>query len=218
MHSDWTPLFDSEVTEPYYMELDRFIAQERQRHLVHPPESEVFAAFDTTALGDTKVVIVGQDPYHGPGQAHGLAFSVNRDVSVPPSLRNIFTELSTDLGIDTPSHGDLTCWARQGVLLLNTTLTVRTGAPGSHAGKGWERFTDRVIEEVGRSCRSCVFVLWGRAAQRKIPLIAQRHRIVSSAHPSPLSAHRGFFGSRPFSTINRHLIESAHSPIDWTVA
>lgn len=215
---DWKPLFDGEFDQPYFCELQRFVADERQEHQVYPPADQVFRAFDVTALAATKVVIVGQDPYHGPGQAHGLAFSVPDHVAVPPSLRNIMGELFDDLGLEANGRGDLTPWARQGVLLLNSTLTVRDGEPLSHAGRGWETFTDRVIEHVSRTRDMCVFVLWGKTAQRATHLIDARHRIVSAAHPSPLSAHRGFFGSRPFSTINRHLEEAGREPIDWSIS
>lgn len=215
---DWKPLFDAEFDRDYFHELQRFVDGERREHRVYPPADRVFSAFDATALAATKVVIVGQDPYHGPGQAHGLAFSVPDGVAVPPSLRNILRELSDDLGLEPTARGDLTPWARQGVLLLNSTLTVRDGEPLSHAGRGWETFTDRVIEHVSRTRDMCVFVLWGKTAQRATRLIDARHRIVAAAHPSPLSAHRGFFGSRPFSTINKHLEEAGLDPIDWSIS
>src|SRR5690606_19947249 len=175
-----------------------FVAEERSRSTVYPPEPEVFAALHLTPLAQVKVVILGQDPYHGPGQAHGLCFSVRSGTVLPPSLRNIYRELHDDLGIDPPRSGDLTAWARQGVLLLNTTLTVRGGQAGSHQGKGWEMFTDQVIRTVSAKPDVVVFVLWGAHARKKKALIDRtRHVVIESAHPSPLSAHNGFFGSRP---------------------
>jgi uracil-DNA glycosylase len=176
----------------------------------------VFAALHQTSYADTKVLILGQDPYHGPGQAHGLCFSVRRGVRVPPSLANIHKELHDDLGIPVPDHGNLEAWAAQGVLLLNATLTVRAGQAGSHQGKGWETFTDEVIKVVSAKTEHVVFVLWGGYARRKRALIdTARHTIVESPHPSPLSAHNGFFGSRPFSTANAALEAHGQEPVDW---
>ena len=193
-----------------------FVAHERSTHPVYPPHDEVFAALHLTPYADTRVVILGQDPYHGPGQAHGLCFSVRHGVRVPPSLANIYRELRDDLGIDPPNHGNLERWARSGVLLLNTTLTVRGGAAASHQGRGWERFTDRVIETVAAKPSRVVFMLWGAAARRKRSMIdAERHTIIESAHPSPLSAHNGFFGSRPFSRANAALADAGLEPVDW---
>jgi uracil-DNA glycosylase len=214
--TDWNPLLRGELDEPYWANLQSFVADERRRGPVYPPASEVFAALHTTPHGGVKVVILGQDPYHGPGQAHGLCFSVRPGVAIPPSLANVHAELRDDLGIEPPGHGDLTAWARQGVLLLNTTLTVRAGAAGSHQGKGWERFTDRVIDVVNAKAERVVFVLWGSAARAKRSRVdVGRHAVVESPHPSPLSAHRGFFGSRPFSAVNRLLADAGRDPVDW---
>lgn len=195
-----------------------FVRAEQSSHEIFPPHDQIFAAFDATSLASTTVVIVGQDPYHGPGQANGLSFSVRADAKVPPSLRNIFRELASDLSIPPPTHGDLSHWARQGVLLLNSTLTVRNGEAHSHVGRGWETLTDRVIEYISTHKSGCVFILWGSSAQKKAHLInVDCHHIVSAPHPSPLSAHRGFFGSRPFSRTNQLLVESGHAPIDWAL-
>ena len=183
-----------------------------------PPQNEVFNALHETPFASVRVVILGQDPYHGAGQAHGLCFSVRRGVAVPPSLRNIHAELRSDLGIDPPSHGDLSAWARRGVLLLNTTLTVREGQAGSHQGRGWETFTDRVIETVNERNERTVFVLWGGHARKKKALVTNPvHAVIESAHPSPLSAHNGFLGSRPFSRANAALVEAGLAPVDWSL-
>ena len=214
--TDWNPLLREQFAEPYWDALMAFVAHERSTHPVYPPHDEVFAALHLTPYADTRVVILGQDPYHGPGQAHGLCFSVRHGVRVPPSLANIYRELRDDLGIDPPNHGNLERWARSGVLLLNTTLTVRGGAAASHQGRGWERFTDRVIETVAAKPSRVVFMLWGAAARRKRSMIdAERHTIIESAHPSPLSAHNGFFGSRPFSRANAALADAGLEPVDW---
>ena len=216
--TDWNPVLRAEFEQPYWTELQTFVRDERQRGPVYPPHDEVFAALHLTSLASTRVVILGQDPYHGPGQAHGLCFSVRRSVAVPPSLRNILQELRDDLGCEPPSHGNLEHWARQGVLLLNTTLTVRGGAAASHQGHGWETFTDRVISTVSNKTTPVVFVLWGAASRKKRTLIdTTRHIVIESAHPSPLSAHNGFFGSRPFSRVNAALRESGQEPIDWAI-
>lgn len=216
MALNWLSFLENEKKQQYFEDLEHFIAKERSQYLVFPPPNEVFAAFNATPFSATKVVIVGQDPYHGQGQAHGLAFSVNHNVAIPPSLRNIFRECETDVGIMQPTHGDLSAWAHQGVLLLNTALTVRTGEANSHRGKGWEIFTDRVISFLSENNQSCVFVLWGSNAQQKTQLIdSQKHFVITSAHPSPLSAHRGFLGSRPFSAINNYLIDTGQTPIKW---
>lgn len=218
MRTDWNPLLREELSQQYFADLQTFVQGERERFRVYPPESEVFAALHETPYRATKVVILGQDPYHGAGQAHGLCFSVRPGVRVPPSLQNIFKELRDDLGIDIPSHGNLTRWARQGVLLLNTTLTVREGQAGSHQGKGWETFTDRVIRTVNEKEERTVFVLWGSHARKKRALVTNaRHSVIESAHPSPLSAHNGFFGSRPFSRVNSALEEAGLSPVDWSL-
>jgi uracil-DNA glycosylase len=214
--TDWNPLLRSEFDEPYWSELQQFVAEERRRGPVFPPADDVFAALHLTPYADVKVVILGQDPYHGAGQAHGLCFSVRRGVPIPPSLRNVYQELRDDLGVTTPSHGNLERWARQGVLLLNTTLTVRSGQAASHQGKGWERFTDRVISTVNDKHERVVFLLWGAASRKKRALVdVTRHTVIESAHPSPLSAHNGFFGSRPFSRTNDALREAGRDPIDW---
>lgn len=216
--TDWNPILRSEFDEAYWKQLQAFVAEERQRHIVYPPHEQVFAALHLTPYADTRVLILGQDPYHGPGQAHGLCFSVQHGVGIPPSLANIHTELRADLGIEPPGHGNLEAWARQGVLLLNATLTVRAGQAASHQGKGWETFTDQVIRAVNAKPERVVFVLWGASARKKKPLIdTTRHTIVESAHPSPLSASNGFFGSRPFSRANAALAEAGIEPVDWTL-
>jgi len=214
--TDWNPVLRGEFAKPYWPELQAFVRAERERHAVYPPHDQVFAALHLTSYADTRVVILGQDPYHGPGQAHGLCFSVADGVTLPPSLVNIYKELQSDLGIEPPRRGDLSAWARQGVLLLNTTLTVRRGAAASHQGKGWETFTDEVIKAVNAKDHPVVFILWGGHARRKKQLIdTARHVIIESAHPSPLSAGNGFFGSRPFSRTNAALEAAGLAPIDW---
>jgi uracil-DNA glycosylase len=216
--TDWNPILRGEFAKPYWQVLQDFVATERASGPVYPPAPDVYAALHLTPYADTRVVILGQDPYHGPGQAEGLCFSVRRGVANPPSLVNIFKELNTDLGIDIPRHGSLVDWARQGVLLLNTTLTVRGGQPGSHFGKGWEQFTDEILHAVDAGDRRVVFILWGANARKKASLIdRRRHTIIESAHPSPLSAHNGFLGSRPFSRANAALIESGQAPIQWAI-
>lgn len=219
--TDWNPVLRDEFDEPYWQELQAFVADERRQHTVYPPHDEVFNALHLTPLTEVRVVILGQDPYHGPRQAHGLAFSVRVGVRVPPSLRNIHAELLDDLGIESPDHGNLEAWARQGILLLNTSLTVRAGQAGSHAGKGWETFTDRVIETVAQRSSPTVFILWGKHAQKKRDLIRAaasagvEHTIIESPHPSPFSARNGFFGSRPFSRANEALVAASLDPVDW---
>lgn len=216
MKTDWNPVLRSELDQPYWRELQAFVAEERRRHTVYPPPEEVFAALHLTPYASVKVVILGQDPYHGPGQAHGLCFSVRRGTALPPSLVNIFRELESDLGVPPPPDGDLSRWATQGVLLLNATLTVRARRAASHQGKGWERFTDAVLAAVNAKPHRVVFILWGAAARRKRSLVdLDRHVVIESAHPSPLSAHNGFFGSRPFSRTNAALSEAGLEPIDW---
>lgn len=198
-------------------ELERFLAQERAEHAVYPPEDAIFAAFELCAPSDVRVVILGQDPYHGPGQAHGLSFSVKPPTKPPPSLRNIYKELHSDLGIEPVAHGDLTPWAKQGVLLLNTVLTVRHRKAGSHRRKGWEALTDAAISTLAAQ-DDLVFVLWGKAAQEKAEkLDANRHLLLTSPHPSPYSAHTGFFGSKPFSAMNTHLQSKGRPAIDWAL-
>jgi len=217
MTTDWNPLLRGEFEKPYWKQLQSFVEDERSRHTVYPSRENVFAALHATPYADVKVLILGQDPYHGPRQAHGLCFSVQRDVQPPPSLVNIFKELRDDLGVATPPHGNLEAWARRGVLLLNTTLTVRAGQAASHQGKGWETFTDEVIRKVNEK-PFVVFVLWGAHARKKKLLIdLKRHAVVESAHPSPLSAHNGFFGSRPFSKINAALRDAHLDVIDWSL-
>jgi len=212
----WSALLQREIGSQRHIELQRFIAHERLESTVFPPAQNVYAALDLTSFESTKVVILGQDPYHGNGQAHGLSFSVRANTPIPPSLRNIFQELFTDVAIQREQNGDLTGWARQGVLLLNTTLTVREGEPGSHQERGWQHITDTVISALNEKPTRVVFVLWGAHARAKKTLITQTHHVViESVHPSPLSAHRGFFGSRPFSRINSALEEAGLSPIDW---
>ena len=216
--SAWLDLIETEEAKPYWHALQRFVEEERLTHRVYPPEHLVFQALHLTPLANVKVVILGQDPYHGPGQATGLAFSVARGITPPPSLRNIFTELQNDVGIAIPEHGDLSQWAEQGVLLLNTTLTVRDGDAGSHAGHGWEQFTDAVIRKVNDLPERVVFLLWGANAHKKRALITHPvHVVLESPHPSPLSAYRGFFGSKPFSTVNTALEGAFRSPIDWNL-
>lgn len=216
--TDWNPLLRGEFDKPYWKDLQAFVAEERRTHTVYPPHDDVFNALRLTSYADTKVLLLGQDPYHGAGQAHGLCFSVRRGVRIPPSLRNMYQELHDDLGLPIPDHGDLEAWARQGVLMLNTTLTVRAGQAGSHQQRGWETFTDEVIRVVAAKTDPVVFVLWGNAARRKAELIDRhRHTIVESPHPSPFSAHSGFFGSRPFSRVNEALTASGRGAIDWRV-
>ena len=216
--TDWNPVLREELAQPYWAALQQFVAEERASATVYPPAEDVFAALRTTSYASTRVVILGQDPYHGPGQAHGLCFSVRRGVTVPPSLANIHRELHADLDVPVPSHGNLDAWANQGVLLLNTCLTVRAGQAGSHRGKGWERFTDRVIATVSAKDHPVVFILWGSFARAKKSLLdLDRHTVIESAHPSPLSAHNGFLGSRPFSRTNAALDAAGLAPIDWRI-
>ncbi len=212
----WSAVLAEEVHQPYFVQLRDFVENERRQFAVYPPAEDMFQAFALTPYSKLRVVLLGQDPYHDEGQAHGLCFSVPPGVSPPPSLKNIFRELRDDVGCPIPDHGCLSAWARRGVLLLNTVLTVRAHQPHSHQGKGWERFTDAVIQKVSRKRSPVVFVLWGRPAQQKRALIdTSRHAIIEAAHPSPLSANRGFFGSRPFSAVNRLLAERGRTPIDW---
>ena len=214
--TDWNPVLRSEFAKPYWQQLQQFVTQQRSMFTVFPPAADVFAALHLTTYADTRVVILGQDPYHGPKQANGLCFSVRNGIAIPPSLANVYKELHTDLGIALPRHGDLAAWARQGVLLLNTTLTVRAGQAASHQGHGWEIFTDQVLRAVNDKQQRVVFLLWGAAARKKKTLIdLTRHTVLESAHPSPLSAHNGFFGSRPFSRANAALVAGGEAPIDW---
>ena len=218
MQTDWNPILRQEFQKPYWIELQNYILDQRASHMVFPAHPDVFRAFHLTSFANLKVVILGQDPYHGVGQANGLCFSVSPGVSFPPSLQNIFKELEDDLGISKPQSGDLAAWAEQGILLLNTTLTVRQGAPASHQGKGWETFTDEVIRCISQKKEKIVFVLWGASARRKKSLIdVTKHTCIESVHPSPLSAYRGFFGSKPFSKINQLLKQQGITEIDWSL-
>lgn len=198
--------------------LVQFLETEYAQHTIYPPQHQLFEALSLTPPDQVKVVILGQDPYHNEGQAHGLAFSVNAGVALPPSLRNLFQELQSDMGCETPEHGDLRAWAKQGVLLLNTVLTVRAHEAASHQKRGWEVFTDRIIQEVSKNHDHVVFILWGKAAQAKQKIIASRHTLLCSVHPSPLSAYRGFFGSRPFSQANAALLAHYQTPIAWCLS
>ncbi|MED0658718.1 uracil-DNA glycosylase [Bacillus smithii] len=218
LSNDWAPLLEEEFEKEYYLRLREFLKKEYQTKIVYPDMYDIFNALHFTPYKNVKVVLLGQDPYHGPNQAHGLSFSVKPNVPIPPSLKNIFQELHDDLGCYIPDNGCLIPWARQGVLLLNTVLTVRQGEAHSHRGKGWEQFTDRVISLINNREKPAVFILWGRPAQSKLPLIDQtKHFIIRSPHPSPLSANRGFFGSRPFSKANRFLREIGETEIDWQI-
>ena len=217
--NEWDVLLADELQKPYYQELRRFLAAEYRQGPVHPDQHDIFNALRYTTYSAVRVVILGQDPYHGPGQAHGLSFSVRAGVPPPPSLQNIYKEIETDLGIRQPrDFGELTCWTRQGVMLLNTVLTVREGQAGSHHDRGWERFTDHVIEMLDLREDPIVFLLWGAPAGRKAALIHNpKHLILRAPHPSPLSANRGFFGCRHFSQTNAFLTAHGFDPIDWQV-
>jgi len=219
MINDWNEILASEFETPYFKELTSFLINQRKiGKKIFPKEEEVFSALELTAFKDVKVVILGQDPYHGENQAHGLAFSVKKGIPKPPSLQNIFKELNSDLGIKPPDHGCLVDWARQGVLLLNTVLTVEEAKPGSHHGKGWEIFTDKIIQILNHQKQHLVFILWGSPAQKKLSMLDEKkHLVLKSPHPSPLSSYRGFFGSKPFSKTNDYLIRNGHSPIDWQI-
>ncbi len=219
LHPEWLAVLANEFEQDYMRELKAFLLQRKQRGaMIYPPGAEIFNALDSTPLSRVKVVILGQDPYHGPGQAHGLCFSVREGVPPPPSLVNIFRELESDLGLPVPRHGHLQRWAEQGVLLLNAVLTVERGQAGAHQGKGWERFTDAVVAAVNQHCRHVVFLLWGAQAQRKGAAIdTTRHRVLKAPHPSPLSAHRGFLGCRHFSQANQWLAQKGVEPVDWAL-
>lgn len=215
---DWKQVLEDVLASPEFAELAAFVEEERREHTVYPSEEELFSAFRLTPYDEVKVLLLGQDPYHGPGQAHGLAFSVKPGVKPPPSLVNIFKELRSDLGVPKPRDGSLIPWARQGVLLLNAVLTVREGEPNAHEGHGWETFTDAVIQKVSDKPEPVVFILWGSYARRKEKLIdTTRHFVLKGPHPSPLSAKRGFFGSRPFSRTNEELVARGREPIDWSL-
>ncbi|MHB8126117.1 MAG: uracil-DNA glycosylase [Desulfitobacteriaceae bacterium] len=216
LQNDWSTYLEGEFAKPYYRNLREFLIAEYRSRVIYPDKYDIFNALHLTPFSGTKVVIIGQDPYHGPGQAHGLSFSVKPGVSLPPSLQNIFKELLNDLGYVIPKNGDLTKWTRQGVLLLNTVLTVRQSNPNSHKGVGWESFTDQVITCLNRREEPVVFILWGAHAQAKQQLItASHHYIIKSPHPSPFSANRGFFGSKPFSKANAFFRNTGSAEIDW---
>ena len=217
LHPSWLHVLASVFKTDQMRQLRSFLVEEKRKHTVYPPNRYIFNALNTTPLSEVKVVILGQDPYHGKGQAHGLSFSVNQGIMPPPSLQNIFRELQNDLRAPLPPHGNLTHWAQQGVLLLNTVLTVRASKAGSHRNRGWEFFTDHVIQAVSQQPRPVVFILWGRQAQAKKQLIAAQHLVIESPHPSPYSADRGFFGSRPFSRCNQFLQHHGITPIQWSI-
>lgn len=220
MEAGWLRVLQDEFDKPYMAELRNFLKKEQgDGHIIYPKNGDIFNAFNTTPFDEVKVVILGQDPYHGERQAHGLSFSVQKGITPPPSLKNIYKELVTDIpGFTTPSHGDLTDWARQGVLLLNASLTVRANTPGSHQKRGWEQFTDTVIKKLSDEREGLVFILWGAFAQAKAELIdTKKHHIIKSPHPSPFSADRGFFGSKPFSKTNAYLEKEGKKPIDWQI-
>ncbi len=216
--NDWDNILKDEWNKPYYRLLRRFLKEEYQSHTIYPAMENIFNALRHTPYHQVKAVIIGQDPYHGPNQAHGLCFSVQKGVDIPPSLRNIYKEMQADLGLEPPAHGQLTAWAKQGVLMLNTVLTVRAGAAASHRGNGWEHFTDRIIAELNRKETPVVFLLWGRPAAEKAKMINNPlHLKLEAPHPSPLSAHRGFFGCRHFSKTNNYLIAHNLPPIQWEI-
>ncbi|WP_269151575.1 uracil-DNA glycosylase [Sutcliffiella horikoshii] len=216
LSGDWKALLEKETSKDYYKKLMQFLDYEYASTIVYPEKEAIFSAFEATSYEDVKVVILGQDPYHGKDQAHGMSFSVQKGMRVPPSLKNIYQELQDDLGIAPVQHGFLMEWAKQGVLLLNTVLTVREKKPNSHKGKGWERFTDEVIQVLNDRDKPVIFILWGKHAEQKENLITnRRHYIIKSTHPSPFSARKGFFGSRPFSRVNTILAENGEDAIDW---
>ncbi|ASU35319.1 uracil-DNA glycosylase [Mucilaginibacter xinganensis] len=220
LEPSWLQVLSGEFDKPYMTGLRKFLKEEKDAgHKIFPKNADIFNAFNTTPFDNIKVVILGQDPYHGENQAHGLSFSVQKGITIPPSLRNIYKELSTDIpGFITPSHGDLTEWAKQGVLLLNASLTVRSGTPGSHQKRGWETFTDTVIKKISDEKEGIIFILWGAFAQAKAELIdGKKHHIIKSPHPSPFSADRGFFGAKPFSKTNEILIKEGKKPVDWQI-
>lgn len=214
--NDWQDVLGDEFQKPYYLQLREFLKEQYATETVYPSMHDLWSAFHTTSYKDVKVVILGQDPYHGPNQAHGMSFSVLPGVPQPPSLRNMLKELQEDIGCTVPNHGYLMDWAKQGVLLLNTVLTVRQGEAHSHKDRGWEQFTDTVIQKLNERDEPIIFVLWGRPAQQKQKLIdTTKHAVLTAPHPSPLSAHRGFFGSKPYSRINEQLVQYGQPPIDW---
>jgi uracil-DNA glycosylase len=221
IEESWLKVLKEEFEKPYMKALKAFLLDEKQQgNTVYPKGQDIFNALNHTPFDQVKVVILGQDPYHGAGQAHGLSFSVQKGITVPPSLKNIYKELATDIpGFKSPDHGNLTQWADEGVLLLNATLTVRAQEAGSHQKRGWETFTDKIITELSEKRTGLVFLLWGRYAQHKATLIDQhKHTIIASAHPSPFSAYNGFLGSRPFSKANEILIKQGQSPVNWQIS
>lgn len=216
LQNDWAPVLADEFEKPYYLKLRQMLKEEYQTQTVYPDMFNIFTALHLTGYENAKVVILGQDPYHGPGQAHGLSFSVKPGIKPPPSLQNIYKELQSDLNCTIPQHGYLTHWAKQGVMMLNTVLTVRSGTPNSHKGLGWETFTDQIITHLNERETPLVFILWGKHAQEKASFIdTSKHFIIQSPHPSPFSANRGFFGSRPFSRANAFLHSKGIEEIDW---
>lgn len=216
--NDWLPAVNAEFKKPYYADLYKFVKEEYSKVAVFPPSDEIFSALHLTPLSKVKVVIIGQDPYHNVGQAHGLCFSVRPEVDIPPSLVNIYKELQSDLGCKIPNNGYLVKWAEQGVLLLNTVLTVRAHQANSHQGKGWEQFTDAIIRAVNAEDRPIAYLLWGRPAQSKMSMLDNpKHKVFTAPHPSPLSVHRGFFGCKHFSQANAFLQENGVEPIDWQI-
>ncbi|MBQ8965257.1 uracil-DNA glycosylase [Ruminococcus sp.] len=217
--NSWDNILAEEFKSPYYLQLREFLKKEYSTQTIYPDMYDIFNALKYTAYEDVKVVIIGQDPYHGPGQAHGLCFSVKRGVAPPPSLQNIFKELQNDVGFQMPNNGELTDWTKQGVLLLNAVLTVRAGQANSHRGMGWEQLTDAVIRKLNEREKPIVFMLWGRNAKEKQKLITnERHLVLTAAHPSPLSAYNGFFGCRHFSIANDFLAKTSQQPIDWSIS
>jgi len=218
IHESWRAALQSEFAHPYMEELKAFLVEEKKNYTIFPQVSNIFNAFNSTPFESVKVVILGQDPYHGAAQAHGLSFSVQQGVPLPPSLQNIFKELVSDIGCEYPKSGDLSHWAHEGVLLLNTLLTVRSGEPFSHKDRGWERFTDQVIKTLSAQREHIVFILWGAPAGKKAALIDEgKHLILKAPHPSPLSSYRGFFGSKPFSQTNAYLTMQGIVPIEWSL-
>lgn len=216
--NDWDNILSDEWDKPYYKNLRAFLKEEYKNHTVYPDMHDIFNSLKYTSFADTKVVIIGQDPYHEPNQAHGLCFSVQKGVEPPPSLKNIYKELNSDIGMEIPTHGELTKWAQQGVLLLNTVLTVRRAQANSHKGRGWENFTDRVIGELNKKQTPVVFLLWGANARKKAEIITNPiHQKLITVHPSPLSAYGGFFGCKHFSRCNEILKSGGLTPIDWTI-
>jgi uracil-DNA glycosylase len=216
IEDSWKEVLSDEFQKPYFQALKQFLTEERTQHTIYPPGKLIFNAFDQTPFSKVKVVLLGQDPYHGSGQAHGLCFSVPRGITAPPSLVNVFKEIKDDMGISIPMHGNLESWAKQGVLLINVTLTVRANTPLSHHKKGWETFTDRVIELLSEKKNGIVFLLWGNNAKVKEQLIdSSKHFVLKAAHPSPFSAYNGFFGCKHFSKTNELLIKQSLEPIDW---